>query len=119
MTTSHNYLMFFTNLGKVYRLKVYEIPEAGRTARGTAIINLLQLQAGEKISAVIPISEYEHNKYLLMATRSGLVKKTPIREYENVRKTGFADEIIIEEYEGQKIDDIRRYDVDIFTVGSE
>ena len=90
MTTTHHYLMFFTNLGKVYRLKVYEIPEAGRTARGTAIINLLQLQAGEKISAVIPISEYEHNKYLLMATRSGLVKKTPIREYENVRKTGLA-----------------------------
>ena len=90
MTTTHHYLMFFTNLGKVYRLKVYEIPEAGRTARGTAIINLLQLQAGEKISAVIPISEYEHSKYLLMATRSGLVKKTPIREYENVRKTGLA-----------------------------
>ena len=90
MTTTHHYLMFFTNLGKVYRLKVYEIPEAGRTARGTAIINLLQLQAGEKISAVIPISEYEHNKYLLMSTRSGLVKKTPIREYENVRKTGLA-----------------------------
>lgn len=90
MTTTHHYLMFFTNLGKVYRLKVYEIPEAGRVARGTAIINLLQLQAGEKISAVIPISEYKSDQYLLMATKSGLVKKTPIREYENVRKTGLA-----------------------------
>lgn len=90
MTTTHHYLMFFTNLGKVYRLKVYEIPEAGRVARGTAIINLLQLQAGEKISAVIPISEYKNEQYLLMATRSGLVKKTPIKEYEHVRKTGLA-----------------------------
>lgn len=90
MTTTHHYLMFFTNLGKVYRLKVYEIPEAGRVARGTAIINLLQLQAGEKISAVIPISEYCSDQYLLMATKSGLVKKTPIKEYENVRKTGLA-----------------------------
>lgn len=90
MTTTHHYLMFFTNMGKVYRLKVYEIPEAGRVARGTAIINLLQLQAGEKISAVIPISEYRSDQYLLMATKSGLVKKTPIKEYENVRKTGLA-----------------------------
>lgn len=90
MTTTHHYLMFFTNMGKVYRLKVYEIPEAGRVARGTAIVNLLQLQAGEKISAVIPISEYKSDQYLLMATKSGLVKKTPIREYENVRKTGLA-----------------------------
>ena len=90
MTTTHHYLMFFTNLGKVYRLKVYEIPEAGRTARGTAIINLLQLQAGEKITAVIPISEYKPDQYLLMATKCGLVKKTSISEYENVRKTGLA-----------------------------
>ena len=90
MTTTHHYLMFFTNLGKVYRLKVYEIPEAGRTARGTAIINLLQLQAGEKITAVIPISEYKSDQYLLMATKCGLVKKTSIKEYENVRKTGLA-----------------------------
>ncbi|MBS6194462.1 MAG: DNA gyrase subunit A [Clostridiales bacterium] len=90
MTTTHHYLMFFTNLGKVYRMKAYEIPEASRTARGTAIINLLQLQPGEKISAVIPISEYRDDQYLFMATRKGLVKKTPIRDYENVRKTGLA-----------------------------
>lgn len=88
MTTSHHYLMFFTNSGRVYRMKAYEIPEAGRTARGTAIINLLQLQPGEKITAVIPIKKYEQGDYLFMATRKGIVKKTPIREYENVRKTG-------------------------------
>lgn len=88
MTTSHHYLMFFTNNGKVYRMKAYEIPEASRTARGTAIINLLQLQPGEKITAVIPIKEYNEGDYLFMATRNGIVKKTPIREYANVRKTG-------------------------------
>ena len=75
MTTTHHYLMFFTNMGKVYRLKAYEIPEAGRTARGTAIINLLQLQPEEKISAVIPINEYRDDQYLFMATKKGLVKK--------------------------------------------
>ena len=90
MTTSHHYLMFFTNMGKVYRMKCYEIPEAGRTARGTAIINLLQLQPGEKITAVIPIKEYKEGEYLFMATRKGIVKKTPIIEYSNVRKTGLA-----------------------------
>ncbi len=90
MTTTHHYLMFFTNMGRVYRLKVYEIPEAGRTARGTAIINLLQLQPDEKITAVIPIREYKKDQYLFMATKKGLVKKTPILEYENVRKTGLA-----------------------------
>lgn len=90
MTTSHHYLMFFTNLGKVYRMKCYEIPEAGRTARGTAIINLLQLQSAEKITAVIPIKEYKQGEYLFMATRKGIVKKTPIIEYSNVRKTGLA-----------------------------
>lgn len=90
MTTSHHYLMFFTNMGKVYRMKCYEIPEAGRTARGTAIINLLQLQPGEKISAVIPIKEYNESDYLFMATKNGIVKKTPIIEYSNVRKTGLA-----------------------------
>ncbi|MDE7435854.1 MAG: DNA gyrase subunit A [Lachnospiraceae bacterium] len=88
MTTSHHYLMFFTNSGRVYRMKAYEIPEAGRTARGTAIINLLQLQPGEKITAVIPIKKYEQGDYLFMATRKGIVKKTPIGEYANVRKTG-------------------------------
>jgi DNA gyrase subunit A len=90
MTTTHHYLMFFTNTGKVYRLKAYEIPEASRTARGTAIINLLQLQPGEKITAVIPIRKYEKGHYLFMATKNGLVKKTPITDYENVRKTGLA-----------------------------
>lgn len=90
MTTSHHYLMFFTNSGKVYRMKAYEIPEAGRTARGTAIINLLQLQPGEKITAVIPIKEYKEGEYLFMATKNGIVKKTPICEYANVRKKGLA-----------------------------
>ena len=88
MTTTHHYMMFFTNTGKVYRLKAYEIPEASRTARGTAIINLLQLQPGEKITAVIPISEYAEGNYLFMATKKGIVKKTPICDYANVRKTG-------------------------------
>ena len=88
MTTTHHYIMFFTNTGKVYRLKGYEIPEASRTSRGTAIINLLSLQPGEKITAVIPIKEYEKGKYLFMATRNGLVKKTAIREYANVKKSG-------------------------------
>ena len=78
MTTTHHYVMFFTNTGRVYRLKAYEIPEAGRTARGTAIINLLQLMPGERITAVIPISKFEEGQYLMMATRKGLVKKTPI-----------------------------------------
>ena len=88
MTTTHHYIMFFTNTGKVYRLKGYEIPEASRTSRGTAIINLLSLQPGEKITAVIPIKEYEEGKYLFMATKNGLVKKTSIREYANVKKSG-------------------------------
>ena len=90
MTTTHHYVMFFTNTGRVYRLKAYEIPEAGRTARGTAIINLLQLMPGERITAVIPISKFEEGQYLMMATRKGLVKKTPIQDYANVRKIGLA-----------------------------
>ncbi|BCZ27314.1 DNA gyrase subunit A [Claveliimonas bilis] len=90
MTNTHHYIMFFTNAGRVYRLKGYEIPEAGRTARGTAIINLLQLMSEEKITAVIPIDEYRDGEYLFMATRKGLVKKTPLKEYANVRKTGLA-----------------------------
>ena len=90
MTTTHHYLMFFTNTGRVYRLKAYEIPEASRTARGTEIVNLLQLQPGEKITAVIPMRKYEKGHYLFMATKKGLVKKTPLEEYENVRKTGLA-----------------------------
>ena len=99
MTHSHHYIMFFTNTGRVYRMKAYEIPEASRTSRGTAIINLLQLQPGEKITAVIPIDEYREGEYLFMATKKGLVKKTPIREYMNVRKTGLAAITLREEDE--------------------
>jgi DNA gyrase subunit A len=88
MTTSHNYLMFFTNFGRVYRMKAYEIPEASRTARGTAIINLLQLLPDEKITAVIPIREYNDHEFLFMATRKGIVKKTSVMEYANIRKNG-------------------------------
>ena len=90
ITTTHHYVMFFTNTGRVYRLKAYEIPEASRTARGTAIINLLQLMPGERITAVIPINKFEEDQYLMMATRKGLVKKTPIQDYANVRKIGLA-----------------------------
>ena len=88
LTKTHNYIMFFTNKGRVYRLKAYAIPEGSRTARGTAIINLLQLQPEEKITAVIPVKEYHETDYLFMATRGGMVKKTPVKEYENVRKNG-------------------------------
>lgn len=88
MTTTHHYLMFFTNTGRVYRLKAYEVPEAGRTARGTAIINLLQLSPGERITATIAISNIDTDDNLIMCTRTGIVKKTPLREYENVRKNG-------------------------------
>ena len=99
MTTTHHYLMFFTNTGKVYRMKAYEIPEAGRTARGTAIINLLMLQPGEKITAVIPIREYKDDHYLFMATKNGIVKKTPVADYANVRKKGLAAITLREEDE--------------------
>ncbi len=88
MTTTHHYIMFFTNKGRVYRLKAYEIPESSRTARGTAIVNLLQLLPEERITAIIPLKEYQNHKYLFMATRKGIVKKTPIRAYENIRKSG-------------------------------
>ena len=90
MTTTHHYIMFFTNMGKVYRLKAYEIPEASRTARGTAIVNLLQLMPDEKITAVIPILKYREDRYLFMCTKNGIVKKTKITEYANVRKSGLA-----------------------------
>ena len=90
MTTTHHYLMFFTNKGRVYRLKAYEIPEAGRTARGMAIVNLLQLMPDEKITALIPLRKFEEGHYLFMATKNGIVKKTPVMEYLNVRKTGLA-----------------------------
>ncbi|NLJ96172.1 MAG: DNA gyrase subunit A [Clostridiales bacterium] len=88
MTMNHHYIMFFTNQGRVYRLKAYEIPEASRTARGTAIINLLQLMPDEKVTAIIPIKEFKEDRYLFMATKRGIVKKTSIKEYENIRKSG-------------------------------
>ena len=88
MTTNHHYIMFFTNTGRCYRIKAYEIPEAGRTARGTAIVNLLQLQPGEKVTAAIPMREIDDDKYLFMATKNGMVKKTRMCEYSNMRKTG-------------------------------
>ena len=87
-TATHDTVLFFSNKGKLYRLRGYEIPEAGRTAKGTAIVNLLSLDAGEKISAIIPISNFEDGKYLLMATRNGLIKKTALQEYNSTRKTG-------------------------------
>jgi DNA gyrase subunit A len=88
MTSNHHYVMFLTNMGKAYRLKAYQIPEAGRNARGTAIINLIQLQPGEKISAVIPVKEFSNDKFLFMTTKRGIVKKTPLIEFANMRKTG-------------------------------
>ena len=88
MTTTHHYIMFFTNKGRMYRLKVYQIPECGRTARGTAIINLIQLMPEEKITAVITLRDYDENKYLFKATKKGIVKKTSIMEYANIRKSG-------------------------------
>lgn len=90
MSNTHHFIMFFTSTGRVYRLKGYEIPESSRTSRGTAIINLLQLMPGEKISAVIPIEQYDDDSYLVMATKKGLIKKTPLKDYANVRKTGLA-----------------------------
>jgi len=88
MTTTHHYIMFFTNKGKVYRIKAYEIPESSRTSRGNAIVNLLQLEPEEKITALIPIEEYDKDKYLFMATKKGMVKKTAITDYQNIRKSG-------------------------------
>ena len=90
LTTSHHYLMFFTNFGRVYRIKAYQIPEASRTARGTAIVNLLPLQPEEKITSMIPIKEYDDDRYLFMATKKGIVKKTKLSEYANIRKNGLA-----------------------------
>ena len=90
MTDTHQFMLFFTNKGRVYRLKAYEIPEASRTARGTAIINILQLQPGEKVTAGITLEDYAEDQYLFMATKKGIVKKTSLREYANVRKTGLA-----------------------------
>lgn len=99
MTTTHHFIMFFTNMGRVYRLKAYEIPESGRTARGTAIVNLLQMLPEEKITAVIPIREFKPGRYLLMATKKGMIKKTPITDYQNIRKNGLAAIILRDEDE--------------------
>lgn len=99
MTTTHHYLNFFTNMGRIYRLKAYEIPEAGRTARGTAIINLLQLNPGEKITAMIPIREYDDSRNLFMVTKTGTVKKTVLSEFANVRKNGLTAIILKDEDE--------------------
>ncbi len=90
MTNTHNFIMFFTNKGRVYRLKGYEIPESGRTARGVAIVNLLQLQPDENVTAIIPLKNYEDKEYLFMATKKGMVKKTYLTDYANVRKSGLA-----------------------------
>ena len=115
MTTNHHYMMFFTNTGRVYRLKAYEIPEAGRTARGTAIVNLLQLQPGEKITAIIPMREFNEDQYLFMATKEGMVKKTPMVEYGNVRKNGL-QAIVLKE--GDELIEVKATDdkQDIFLV---
>ena len=115
MTTTHHYIMFFTNYGRVYRLKAYEIPEAGRTARGVAIINLLQLNPGEKISAIIPIKEYEEERNLFMVTRKGIVKKTHITEYENIRKNGLIAITLKEDDELIEVKSTDK-DTDIFLV---
>ena len=109
MTTTHDYVMFFTNYGRAYRLKAYEIPEASRTARGTAIVNILQLTPGEKISAIIPIKKYEENKNLFMVTKTGIVKKTPIMEYSNIRKKGL---IAINLKEGDELIEVKTTDKD-------
>ena len=115
MTTNHHHMMFFTNTGRVYRLKAYEIPEAGRTARGTAIVNLLQLQPGEKITAIIPMREFNEDQYLFMATKEGMVKKTPMVEYGNVRKNGL-QAIVLKE--GDELIEVKATDdkQDIFLV---
>lgn len=88
ITSTHNYILFFTNFGKLYRLKAFEVPEAGRQAKGTAIVNLLQLESREKVTAVIPIKGYDDDKYMFFATQHGLVKKTPLSEYSSYRKNG-------------------------------
>ena len=116
MTTTHHYIMFFTNYGKVYRLKAYEIPEAGRTSRGVAIVNLIQLGAGEKVTAVVPLRNYEGDKqYLMMATKYGIVKKSQIAEYQNIRKNGLA---AISLKDGDELIEVNRTDdtQDVFLV---
>lgn len=99
VTSTHNYIMFFTNTGRAFRLKAYTLPEASRIAKGTAIVNLLQLAQGEKIAAVIPVASFEDDKYVLMATKEGLIKKTKLGEYSNIRKTGIQGITLKEEDE--------------------
>ena len=115
MTTTHHYIMFFTNFGRVYRLKAYEIPEASRTSRGTAIINLLQLNPGEKISAIMPVKDYEENKNFFMITKNGIAKKTSITEYSHIRKNGLT---AINLREGDELIEVKitDADTDIFLV---
>lgn len=115
MTTTHHYVMFFTNYGRVYRLKVYEVPEAGRTARGTAIVNLLQMNPGEKITAIMAVKKYEEHKNFFMVTKNGIVKKTSIMEYSNVRKNGLAAINLREDDELIEVK-ITDSDTDIFLV---
>ncbi len=115
MTKNHNNIMFFTNTGRVYRLKAYAIPEAGRTARGTAIVNLLQMMPGEKITAIVSMKEFNDDHYLFMATKYGMAKKTPMREYSNVRKNGLQAIVL---REGDELIEVKATDdtKDIFMV---
>lgn len=99
ITSTHNYILFFTNKGKMYKLKTYEIPEAGRQAKGTALVNLLQLDPGEKVSAVINIKDFQDGKYLIFMTKHGLVKKTELHEYETSRNTGITAITLLEQDE--------------------
>lgn len=108
-TTTHHYLMFFTNFGKVYRLKAFEIPEGGRTARGTAIVNLLPLEEGEQIATMIPVKEFTADKYLIMATKQGIIKKTDLTEYDTSRKNGI---IAINLREGDELINVRLVEQD-------
>lgn len=118
ITSTHHYILFFTNKGRVYRLKAYQIPEAGRQAKGTAIVNLLELGGDEKISAVIPISEYTEGMYLIMATRNGFVKKTDLMQYDNIRRGGL---LAVTLRENDELIDVRLTDgeQDIILVTSE
>ncbi len=107
ITSTHDYILFFTNRGRMFRLKAYEVPEAGRQAKGTAIVNLLQLSEGEKIQAVIPIKQYTEGQYLFMATKQGIVKKTDLLEYDSARKGGLQ---AISIREGDELIDVRLTD---------
>ena len=115
MTSTHHFIMFFTNKGKAYRIKAYQIPESSRVARGTAIVNILQLEPGEKITAMIPIRNFNQDVYLFMATRKGIVKKTSIKEYEHIRKTGILSINLKEDDELIEVK-ITNNDNDIFLV---